>query len=217
LSFDSVSYSYPDGGLGISQLSLSLAAGEELAIWGKDSSGKSTLAELCLLLRVPDNGVIRIDGVDLRAVALSALRRDVALVSSRQIFDGTLLENLLMGAPEEDSDIQGALRAAALDADVAALSDGLLTRLGPAGVRLSSSQASRLMLARALIRKPRLLIIDEALDRLGRETIDQVLRGLRQYATGMSLLVLTSREELAAQLQRSLHLGDARLLAGQEA
>jgi ABC-type lipoprotein export system ATPase subunit len=61
------------------------------------------------------------------------------------------------------------------------------------------------------------LIIDEALDRLGRETIDQVLRGLRQYATGMSLLVLTSREELAAQLQRSLHLGDARLLAGQEA
>jgi ABC-type bacteriocin/lantibiotic exporter with double-glycine peptidase domain len=217
LSFDSVSYSYPDGAVGISQLSLSLAAGEELAIWGNDSSGKSTLAELCLLLRVPDTGVIRIDGVDLRAVALSALRRDVALVSSRQIFDGTLLENLLMGAPEEDSDIQGALRAAALDADVAALADGMHTRLGHAGVRLTSSQASRLMLARALIRKPRLLVIDEALDRLGRETIDQVLRGLRQYATGMSLLVLTSREELSAQLQRSLQLVDARLLASQEA
>jgi putative ABC transport system ATP-binding protein len=215
LSFDAVTYRYPDGTHGIEQLSLSIAAGEELAIWGQDSSGKSTLAELCLMLRLPDTGVVRIDGIDLRAVTLRELRRDVALVGSREIFDGTLLENVLMGGHAEELDATGALRAAALEAEVAGLPDGLFTQLRYGGSRLTSSQASRLMLARALVRKPRLLVIDEALDGLGRSTIEQILRGVRQYAPGMTLVVLTSHEDLSLQLRRHLHLVDGRLISSE--
>jgi ABC-type bacteriocin/lantibiotic exporter with double-glycine peptidase domain len=165
------------------------------------------------MLRLPDGGVVRIDGIDLRALAPSKLRRDVAWVGAREIFNGTLLENLLMGAAPEECDVSGALRAAALEAEVAALPDGLFTQLRHHGVRLTSSQASRLMLARALVRKPRLLVIDEALDGLGRTTVEQVLAGLREHAPGMTLLVLTSHEELAAQLRRSVRLIDGRVLA----
>lgn len=211
LSFEDVSYRYPDGARGVDGLSFALDPGAQLAVLGHDSSGKSTLAELCFGLREPSAGVMRIDGVDVRDLRRTRLRRDVALVGQSEVFDASVVDNVLMGAPQEQCDVLAALRAAALDDDVAALPEGVSTKLGHGGARLTQSQASRLMLARALARKPRLLVIDEALDSLGSATIERILQGLRRDAPRMSLLVLTSREDVAARMDRCLRLVDGRV------
>jgi putative ABC transport system ATP-binding protein len=211
LSFEGVSFSHSEGGRGLSNVSFTLPPHATMVVWGHNASGKSTLAELCIGLHLPDAGAIRFNGVDIRDLALDKLRREVTLVSGTEIFDGTVADNLLLGWPAAQADLIGALRAAALDAEVAALPNGISTPLGHTGVRLTSSQAARLMLARALTHKPQLIVIDEALDGLDRETIQRVLDGIRRYAPHTSVIVLTSREDLRVPDSRSLRLIDGRL------
>lgn len=211
LTFDRVSFGHSEGGRGLSDVSFTLPAHATMVVWGHNASGKSTLAELCIGLHLPDTGAIRFNGVEIRDLALDELRREVALVGGVEIFDGTVAENLLLGWPAEEADLIGALRVAALDTEVAALPKGISTPLGHAGVRLTSSQAARLMLARALTHKPQLIVIDEALDGLDRETIHQVLAGIRCYAPRTSMIVLTSREDIRVPDSRSLRLIEGRL------
>lgn len=211
LSFEGVSFRHSEGGRGLNDVSFTLPPHTTMVVWGNNASGKSTLAELCIGLHLPDAGAIRFNGVDIRDLALGELRREVALVGGTEIFDGTVADNLLLGWPAEQADLIGALRAAALDAEVAALPNGIATPLGHTGVRLTSSQAARLMLARALTHKPQLIVIDEALDGLDRETIHQVLDSIHRYAPHTSVIVLTSREDMKVPDSRALRLTDGRL------
>ncbi|MBP9111706.1 MAG: ABC transporter ATP-binding protein [Polyangiaceae bacterium] len=179
-------------------ISIDIAPGAQLAILGSDASGKSTLVDILYGLRAPSQGQVKFDGIDVRTLALSDLRRDVALVGKAEIFDASVIDNLCLGRPDVDATtIANALECVGLSEEIGNLSEGTLTKLGPSGCRLTTSQAARLTIARGIVAKPRLLIVDEALDRLGTETAIKVLHGIARNADSTTVLVLTSRQEIA--------------------
>jgi ABC-type multidrug transport system fused ATPase/permease subunit len=211
-----VAFSYDERNQALRDVSFELAPGGRVAVLGSDASGKSTLVDILYGLRAPSRGQVLLDGVDLRTLALPHLRRDVALVGKAEIFDGSLLDNLRLGREQIDGAVVSeALAMVALAEDVADLPDGALTRLGHAGSRLTSSQAARLAIARGLAAEPRLLIIDETLDGLGTETVRKILRGIASARHTTSVIVFTSREEIAeavgavARLDRGVLCGVA--------
>ncbi len=198
LRLEGVAFSYNDMSQALRDVSFELAPGGSLAVLGSDASGKSTLVDVLYGLRAPSRGQLLLDGVDVRTLALPHLRRDLALVGKAEIFDGSLLDNLRLGREQIDGAVVSeVLAVVALAEDVANLPDGALTRLGHAGSRLTSSQAARLAIARGLLAEPRLLIIDETLDGLDTETVRKVLRGMALARHAISLLVFTSRAEIA--------------------
>lgn len=198
LRLEGVAFSYNDRNEALRDVSFELAPGERLAVLGSDASGKSTLVDVLYGLRAPSRGQMLLDGADVRTLALPHLRRDVALVGKAEIFDGSVLDNLRLGGEQIDgAEVSEALAMVALAEDVADLPQGTLTRLGHAGSRLTSSQAAKLAVARGLMAQPRLLIIDETLDGLGTETVRKILRGIALAHHPTSVIVFTSREEIA--------------------
>jgi putative ABC transport system ATP-binding protein len=147
---------------------LDIPAGARLGITGGHGSGKSTLADVLFGLRRPGSGVVLLDGIDTRDVALSDWRTAVALVRHVELFSGTVAENVRLGADVSDDRVVESLRRVGLLDELRALPDGLATVVHPHGRPLSHRQACRIMLARALVRQPRLLIIDGLLDQLDR-------------------------------------------------
>jgi putative ABC transport system ATP-binding protein len=217
LQLENVAFSYNDRNQALRDVSLALAPGAHLAVLGSDASGKSTLVDILYGLRAPSRGQVLLDGVDVRTLALPHLRRNVALVGKAEVFDGSVLDNLLLGREQVDGAVvTEALGAVALTEDVADLPQGSLTRLGHAGSRLTSSQAARLTIARGLMAQPRLLLIDETLDGLGTETVHKVLCGIAAVSHATSVLVFTSREEVAAAVGAFVRL-DRGVLQGTSA
>src|SRR5699024_9213258 len=134
---------------------LEVQPGRTVALVGATASGKSTLTSLLTRLVDPDDGGIRIDGRDLRTLRKGELPRDVALVPQAAfMFDDTVRGNVTLGADVPDEEVWGALRTSQADGFVAALSEGLDTKLGERGTSLSGGQRQRLSLARALVRRP---------------------------------------------------------------
>jgi ABC-type bacteriocin/lantibiotic exporter with double-glycine peptidase domain len=144
-----------------------IEAGERIGIFAQSGSGKTTLFNVLYGLREPANGIIEMDGLALRELKREALRSQVSLIRNPEIFHGTVLENVSLGRPEVDiAEARRALQRAGLLDDVQRLQNGLDTVLSPDGYPLSSGQAIRLMFARALVKNPRLLLVDESLDHL---------------------------------------------------
>lgn len=207
VTLDSVAFSYGDGPEALRDVSFDLAPGARLAVLGTDASGKSTLVDILYGLRAPSRGRVLLDGADTRTMRLSDLRRDVALAGELEIVDGTVLANLGLGRAEVDADrVTDVLGMVALGEEIAQLPEGPLTRVGPEGQRLTSSQAARLAIARGIVAEPRLLIIDEALDGLGADTARRVLRGVASSPRPITVVVFTSREDIAAAVGRTAHL-----------
>lgn len=210
LTLERIAFSYSDnGGTALEDVNLDLAPGEAIAILGGDASGKSTLVDVLFGLLQPTQGRALLDGVDVRTLALSDIRRDVAIVGGKpDVVDATLIDNLALGFHRrlDGEEATKVLAQVALTDEVARLPEGLLTRLGPAGRRLTSSQAARLALARCLVASPRLLILDETLDGLGTETARKIVHNITSTRSTMSLVVFTSREEIAKTVGHTLHL-----------
>lgn len=198
LRVDHAAFSYGENEV-LRDVSFELEPGARKAILGGDASGKSTLVDLLYAVHAPSRGAITLDGVDLRTAQLLDLRRHVMVVGAPEIVDGTVLDNVRFGDHVVDGqDIAEVLAAVGLSEEVAGLPKGALTEVGSGGERLTSSQATRLMIARALVCQPRLLVLDETLDGLGSETARKVLAGLSLLRRKATLLVLTSREDIAA-------------------
>lgn len=190
--------------------SLTLAAGEHVALDARHGHGRTTLTELLFGLRTPQHGMITIDGADYRDVRWDSLRQQIAVVSRIEIFDGSIAENVRMG---RDTLLQGDLRqvlqtVGLLDA-VLRLPRGLDTQLRTGGSPLSASQTQRLMLARALAGNPRLLVIDEILDNLATTATDPLIGVLFDPAATRTLLLITKREEFMALCSRTVKLPEA--------
>jgi ABC-type multidrug transport system fused ATPase/permease subunit len=148
---------------------------------GATASGKSTLTSLLLRLVDPESGTVLLDGTDLRDLAPGALAEHVALVPQQAfLFDDTVRGNVALGADVPDEEVWRALRTAQADGFVAALPDGLDTRLGERGTSLSGGQRQRLSLARALVRRPRLLVMDDATSAVDPEVEARILAALRE-------------------------------------
>lgn len=177
-------------------VSLTITPGAKVAVIGPNGSGKSTLADLIFGLRAPSAGHVEIDGVDLRDLDRTSLREQIALVRGVSLFDGTVADNVRAGRVWlTDDDVRAALDAVGLREAVAALPGGLEARVTTAGLGLSAGEARRLVLARALAGRPRLLILDESLDDLDPPSRDAVARALFARGAPWSALVTTHDRE----------------------
>jgi ABC-type bacteriocin/lantibiotic exporter with double-glycine peptidase domain len=191
----------------LSNLSLELKPGERVAVMGPNGAGKSTLSDLLFGLRPPDHGWIEIDGADLRTMRLDTLREHVALVKGIEVIEGTVLENVRMGRDTiTHADVRDALRKVGLLDTILALPDGLDTPLWTGGSPLSLGQANRLMIARAIVGQPRLLILDEALDHMDTDIRDTVIPAILGPHAHWTLLVVTHSDEAAKLCDRTIRL-----------
>jgi putative ABC transport system ATP-binding protein len=172
-------------------------AGKKIAIHGRGGSGKSTLLDLLYALRIPTRGTVQLDGYDYRDLCLEDIRAGIALVRDVDIFPGSLLENVRLGLEAHPAAVREALEAVGLLDVVGALSHGLQTQLATGGAPLTPSQSMRLMVARALLSGPRVLLLDEVLDRIDDlEMRGALVRTLFRAGTPWTLIVTTERPEI---------------------
>jgi len=197
IRFSNTSFAYGEegGSWAIRNLDLTIEAGKTTAIVGPSGAGKSTLADLVMGLLVPNQGQVLIDGVPLGAEQIRDWRRRIGYVAQDTfLFNDTVCANLLWTCPEaNDEEIKRALKSAAAEEFVSKLPKGLETVLGDRGVRLSGGERQRLALARALLRKPSLLILDEATSALDSENERRVQGAIEQLHGQMTILTITHR------------------------
>ena len=187
-----------------------VAAGERVGLSGPNGSGKSTLADVLFGLRTPAQGVVRIDQVDLRLLPLDDLRQHVALVRGVELFTGSIVDNVRLGRADLSlDDVSAALEAVGLLDELLDLPDGIQTILQPHGRPLSHRQACRLMIARAIVGRPRLLILDGALDQIDRRfELEQLTALLFSCSAPWTLICITERPDLLARCDRVMALRD---------
>lgn len=189
------------------KLSFELTPGESLAVVGTNGTGKSTLLEVLIGLRTATHGWVEIDGLDTRDWNRAALSGRVALVDGVTIFEGTVAENLLMGRESLHlADLRNALEAVGLLNEILSLPDGFETRLQPGGAPLSAGQSMRLVLARAIVNQPRLLLLDEAVDGLDAQVREWVLPRILKPQWPCTVILTTHDADLAKRCDRQLQL-----------
>ncbi len=199
IRFERVSMRY-DRDVVLADVDFVIPAGCVCAILGPSGVGKSTLADLLVRYLDPDSGRILIDGHDIRDLRLDDLRREMVLVDqSPYLFNDTIAANIAFALPEADPPmIRAAARAAGLDDFVRRLPHDYATMTGERGLSLSAGERQRLALARALLRRPSVLILDEPTSALDAETEQLVARGLREALPDETIIVITHRPALAA-------------------
>lgn len=189
----------------LDDFSLSLAPGDRVALMGANGAGKSTLIDLIFGLRRPKHGRVEIDHFDVRDLSLQSLREHVAVVKGVEIFEGTILDNVCMGRPKIGiAEVREALQAVGLLEAILDLPKGLSTVLGTGGPSLSLGQVERLMLARAIVGRPRLLVLDETLDDLDNRVRESVLNMVLGPDRPWTLLVATHDDTVAQACDRTI-------------
>lgn len=212
LDVEHLSYAYdPDQPL-LRDVSFTAAPGRTVAIVGATASGKSTLTTLLTRLIDPDGGRVLVDGTDLRDLRKGNLARSMSVVPQTAfLFDDTVRGNITLGADISDEEVWAALRVAQADGFVAALAQGLDTQLGERGTSLSGGQRQRISLARALVRHPRLLILDDATSAVDPEVEARILEALRGGDTGATLVVVAYRKATISLADEVIHLEGGRV------
>ncbi len=214
LSFNDVTYTYPNTPRGVRGINFELKAGDFVALFGESGSGKSTLTSLALRLMDPDQGSILLDGIDVRELDLDRYREKFALSMQATVLLGaSIAENLQLGDPEADeAALWRALEAAGAGQLVQSLSGGLDYRLGSAGSTLSGGQRKRLCLARAFLRGAPILIADEPFSGLDARTSMAVQESLRRHAAeGGIVLVVTHDVASLRSFDRVVFLKEGRV------
>jgi ATP-binding cassette subfamily C protein len=191
-----VSFSYgADDQSAVEHVNLKVQAGKMTAVVGTSGAGKSTLADLMMGLIEPQKGEVLVDGLALTAERLDAWRNQIGYVAQETfLFNDTVRANLLWARPDAtEDDLHTALRLAAADEFVARLPDGMETVLGDRGVLLSGGERQRLALARALLREPSLLILDEATSNLDSENERRIQGAIEALHGDMTIVAITHR------------------------
>jgi ATP-binding cassette subfamily B protein len=195
IEFQNVSFQYDQNAWALRHISLKIPAGMTLAVVGHTGSGKSTLVNLIPRLFDPTEGNVLIDGVDVKKIPLQVLRREIGCVPQETfLFSETLRENILFGAQNGDGEsMQAAATIARVKEEIEGFSERYETLLGERGINLSGGQKQRTAIARAIVRQPAILILDDALSSVDTYTEDEILRGLRGVMRERTSLIISHR------------------------
>ena len=197
ITFENVSFVYPDTGIkAINDVSFHLRAGEKLAIIGRTGCGKTTLADLLLRMYDVTSGRILIDGKDIREQSLSNLRQKIGYVPQDIfLFSDTIHNNIAFGASEDPGreEVEAFARHAAVHEDISGLTLGFDTRVGERGVTLSGGQKQRVSIARALIKKPDIILLDDCLSAVDTNTEQQILGYFNESLQDKTAVIITHR------------------------
>ena len=207
ISFEHVHFSYAGSSReSLNQIDFHIMPGETLGIIGPTGSGKTTLVNLVPRFYDATKGKVLIDGHNINTIDEQTLRTAVAVVPQKALlFTGTILDNLRWGKRDAtEEEITRAAKIACADTFVTAMKDGYNTQLGQGGVNLSGGQKQRLSLARALIRNPRILILDDCTSALDASTEATVLNGLRKQAKDTTVLLISQRISTVMRADRIL-------------
>ena len=209
LSVTALNFAYSHRVHPIKDINFTLSKGSSLAIMGISGTGKSTIIDLVTGLRTPDKGQIEYNNVDLRQINRLALRNCIGIATKVEIFEGTILDNILLDNTNISMhEINAVLGALGLIDDFSKLEHGLNTQLTSFGAPLSTTQLQRLMVVRAIVTKPDLLIIDGIIDNLNPQQIEIVIHYLIERKQDWMLLLTTRSDHIAKQFDHQLKLAD---------
>jgi subfamily B ATP-binding cassette protein MsbA len=208
IEFRGVVFAYAGGPPALEQLDLRIAAGETVAIVGPNGAGKSTLGHLLMRLHEPSAGSILIDGTDTATASLASLRRQIGVVPQHVLlFNATVRDNIAYGRPEPgQAEIERAAVVARADGFIARLPQGYDTLIGDRGVKLSGGEQQRLALARALLKDPAILILDEATAMFDPQGEIEFLQACRDLLRRRTVLLITHRPASLAAADRVVRM-----------
>ena len=214
IDFEGVSFAYPGRPNALDGVTLHIDAGETVAIVGPNGAGKSTLAHLLMRLHPCTRGRVLLDGVDIATVSLGSLRRQVGVVPQHVLlFNASVAENIAYGrADATPRQLEAAARLARAHEFIADLPQGYDTLIGDRGVRLSGGQQQRLALARALLKDPPILVLDEATAMFDPQGEAEFLEGARDALAGRTVILITHRPASLSVADRVLRLEAGRIV-----
>jgi ATP-binding cassette subfamily B protein len=219
IRFDGVDFAYGRERGGVSGINLTVKAGEKLGIVGASGAGKSSLVSLLLRLYDPEDGIITIDGHDLRQVTQESLRRQIGMVTQETaMFNRSARDNIAYGRPEaSEAEIIAAAKAAEADEFIANMADhqnrqGYDAFLGERGVKLSGGQRQRIALARAFLKDAPILVLDEATSALDSEVEASIQEALSRVMQGKTVLAIAHRLSTIAAMDRIIVLDRGRIV-----
>ncbi|MBN8964381.1 MAG: ATP-binding cassette domain-containing protein, partial [Rhizobiales bacterium] len=210
LDIDGLEFSYPDQETPVlSGVSCTFDPGERVALVGPSGIGKSTLASLIFAARTPNRGNIRLDSIPLDQIPLDELRQRIVVVPHEiDVFTGTVTDNICLDPAWTDAGaVKAAVVVAGIESDIRALPQGYETMLGQGGVDLSAGQKQRLGIARAVLRRPDILVLDESTSALDAETERRVLDALLDALPQTTIVAITHRPSVMARMDRSIEIG----------
>lgn len=195
VEFKDLTFAYTDNRTILNQLNLTLEAGKTLAVVGSSGAGKSTLTKLLFRFYDPQEGQIRIDGQDIKRIAQKELRGLLGIVPQDTVlFNDTLKNNILYAKPEaSDDELQQVIRMAQLDDLVRQSPQGLESTVGERGLKLSGGEKQRMAIARMLLKKPAIMMFDEATSSLDSTTEQAIMQSIREVSKGHTTLIIAHR------------------------
>jgi ATP-binding cassette subfamily B protein len=213
IEFRGLDFSY-DGKPVLNDLNLRIPAGSSLAIVGPTGSGKTTLVNLIPRIYDAEPGMVLIDGRPIREFSIASLRRQIGFVPQETfLFSDRIRENIALGVDSaSDQQIHDAAEAASIAADIESFPEGYDTMVGERGITLSGGQKQRAAIARALIRKPRILVLDDALSSVDTQTEDKILNHLRDVMRGCTTIFISHRVSTVRNAERIAVLHDGRVV-----
>ena len=214
LTFDRVVFGYSTGRTVLEECSLSLPAGQTVALVGTTGAGKSTLAKLVARFYDPTSGRVLLDGIDMRSIATEDLRRAVVMVTQEAyLFSGTVAENIALGKPDATrEEIRAAARTVGADAFIEALPDGYDTDVNKRGGRVSAGQRQLISFARAFLADPAVLILDEATASLDLPSERLVQEALQRLLADRTAIIIAHRLSTVAIADRVLVMEHGRVI-----
>jgi len=206
LRFEDVHFAYDGGAEVLRGLSFEVKKGEMVALVGFSGAGKSTVTKLIPRFYDVTGGAITFDGVDIRRATFSSLREQISLVTQNTIlFDESIRDNIAFGRADfSDERVEAAARAAHAHEFIVRLSQGYATRIGEAGLTLSGGQRQRLAIARAIVKDPTILILDEATSSLDSESERLIQEALDEFVAGRTAIVIAHRLSTIQRADRIL-------------
>ena len=215
IRFENVSFEYPDDhNKVLHNVSLDIRPGERLALVGPSGGGKTTLCNLIPRFYEVTSGRILIDGQDIRHVTLKSLRQDIGIVQQDvYLFSGTVAQNIAYGKPGATrEEIMEAARLAGAEKFILALKDGFDTYVGERGVKLSGGQKQRLCIARALLKNPKILILDDSTSAVDTATDAKIRAAFAEHIPGTTKIIIAQRVSSVEHADRILVLDDGNLV-----